>query len=81
MKSINTALRTTSNMVEWLDSVRMSEADREIAKNQVRMSEAVIDAAWRAGGYVRAAIARVSATRGKAGSATGSRDRIAPDLR
>lgn len=57
MKSINKAPRTTSGMLEWLDSVRMTDANREIAKNQVRMSEAVIDAAWRAGRYIRAAIA------------------------
>ncbi len=79
MKSIDKASRTTSSMVEWLDSVRMTEPNREIAKNQVRMSEAVIDAAWRAARYVRAAIAGRSAKQAR--KKLGSSDRIASDLR
>ncbi len=80
MKSINRAPRTTSGMLEWVDRVQMTESDREIAKNQVRMSEAVIDAAWRAAGYVRALLARRSARHGKAGGKMGCPDRIAPHL-
>ncbi len=79
MKSINQASRTTSSMLEWLDSVRMTDANREIAKNQVRMSEAVIDAAWRAGRYVRAAITGHSAK--PAPKKLGGSERIASDLR
>ena len=85
MKSINKGPRTTSSMLEWLDSVRMTEPNRQIAKNQVRMAEAVIDAAWRAAGYVRAVIARAASAKpakhGKAAGKLGSQDRIASDLR
>ncbi len=80
MKSIHTTPRKTSSMLEWLDSVHMTESNREIAKNQVRMSEAVIDAAWRAAGYVRALLARRSARHGKTGGKMGCPDRIAPHL-
>ncbi len=69
MESITRTRRSTSGMLEWLDGVRMTESNRRIAKNQVRMAEAVIDAAWRAGSFVRAAIAGPR------------RDRIASDLR
>jgi len=79
MKSINKAPRTTSSMLEWLDSVRMTESNREIAKNQVRMSEAVIDAAWRAARYVRAVIARRPAR--QAGKKLGGSEHIASGLR
>ncbi len=78
MKSINKAPRTTSSMLKWLDSVGMTESNREIAKNQVRMSEAVIDAVWRAGEYVRAAIAGRSAKQAR--KKLGGSDRIASDL-
>lgn len=79
MKSTNKDPRTTSSMLEWLDSVRMTDANREIAKNHVRMSEAVIDAAWRAGRYVRAAIAGHSAKPARK-KLVGS-ERIASDMR
>ncbi len=79
MESINKASRTTSSMLEWLDSVRMTEPNREIAKNQVRMSEAVIDAAWRAAEYVRAAIAGRSAK--PARKKLGGSEHIASGLR
>ncbi len=62
-------MKPNTSMLEWLDGVHMTESNRKIAKNQVRMAEAVIDAVWRAGRFVRATIA---------GS---RRDRVATDLR
>jgi hypothetical protein len=45
-------------MVGWLDSVQMSEHDREIAKAYLRKTETVLNLIWLAGARIRAALAR-----------------------
>jgi len=60
MKSRNNELQSSSSMVGWLDSVQMSEHDREIAKAYLRKTETVLNLIWLAGARIRAALARGS---------------------
>ena len=58
MRSMNTETQSGSSMVSWLDSVQMSEHDREIAKAYLRKTETMLDLIWLAGARIRAAVAR-----------------------
>jgi hypothetical protein len=58
MKSLNNELQSSSSMVGWLDSVQMSEHDREIAKAYLRKTETVLNLIWLASARIRAALAR-----------------------
>jgi hypothetical protein len=58
MKSLKEETQSGSSMLGWLDSVQMSEHDREIAKAYLRKTEAVIDLIWLTGARIRAALAR-----------------------
>lgn len=58
MKSLNNEPQSSSSMVGWLDSVQMSEHDREVAKAYLRKTETVLNLIWLAGARIRAALAR-----------------------
>lgn len=68
MKSTNNETQSGSSMVGWLDSVRMSEHDREIAKAYLRKTETVLNLIWLAGARIRAALARGPADRAPVGT-------------
>jgi hypothetical protein len=68
MGFLNNEARSGSSMVGWLDSVQMSEHDREIAKAYLRKTEAVIDLIWLAGSRIRAAFARGLVDRASVGA-------------
>ena len=58
MKSMNNKPKSGSSMVSWLDSVQMSEHDREIAKAYLRKTETALNLIWLAGARIRAALPR-----------------------
>jgi len=58
MKSLNNERQSGSSMVGWLDSVQMSEHDREIAKAYLRKTETALNLIWLAVARIRAALAR-----------------------
>jgi hypothetical protein len=58
MKSLTKEPQSGSSMVGWLDSVQMSEHDREIAKAYLRKTETALNLIWLVGARIRAALAR-----------------------
>ena len=63
MKTIYDAPQRSASLETWLDEVQMSETRREVARNQVRMTEALIDGVWTAAAIIRGAILRAMAGR------------------
>jgi len=74
MTSAIEVLERTPSMVDWLDDVRMSAPEREIAKAYVRKSEALLDAIWSGAARVQAAFGRRPKSRRKTGSSLAARN-------
>jgi hypothetical protein len=66
--NLNKEARSGSSMVGWLDSVQLSEHDREIAKAYLRKTEAMCDFIWLVGAKIRAVFTRGTANRTRAGT-------------
>jgi len=81
MRSIDKDEQAGSSMVGWLNSVRMSEADRVIAKAYARKTEAMLDLIWLAGAKIRAVFARGAATGAPVGTGLGKKQAVAVPLR
>jgi hypothetical protein len=78
MNSMNNEPQSGSSMVGWLDSVQMSEHDREIAKAYLRKTETVLNLIWLAGTKIRAALARGPIARAPVGTgSSGQASRVA----
>ena len=63
MNRFHNSPRRLSSLVSWLDDVQMSEGRRSLARNQLQMTESLIDGVWSIAAGIRAAIARATARR------------------